>query len=289
MRALDNLLGQTPSGRLYHYTNYPALMGIVERGEMWATNVAYLNDSTELTFAQDPLHAAVERAYKTAKYPVTLIEDCDDLVNKIGKQDAGLYVACFSEDGDLLSQWQGYTSVGTGLSIGFETHNLAVAAMEAGFVLSKCLYDKDEIAATCSAAIEELLDLAMELGPVIDEKLYPPDSYETALAGYKHEIALLAASIKNPAFRAEREWRLFGPVRSGSTSDVRFRSGKFSLIPYVAIPLRAKDSARVDLASVRLGPTVHGGLATKALAAFLARGLSNEPELQRSAVPFRET
>lgn len=36
--------------RLFHYTCQKGLSGIIESGVVWATNVLYLNDSSELTY-----------------------------------------------------------------------------------------------------------------------------------------------------------------------------------------------------------------------------------------------
>lgn len=38
--------------------------------------------------------------------------------------DEPLYTACFSGNGDLLSQWRGYAGDGTGIAIGFKTKYL---------------------------------------------------------------------------------------------------------------------------------------------------------------------
>ena len=36
---------------LYHYTTQEGLLGIVEKGEIWATNIFYLNDAAEFKHA----------------------------------------------------------------------------------------------------------------------------------------------------------------------------------------------------------------------------------------------
>jgi hypothetical protein len=38
---------------LYHYTTTDALLGILQAGSLWATDIRFLNDSTEFTFARD--------------------------------------------------------------------------------------------------------------------------------------------------------------------------------------------------------------------------------------------
>jgi hypothetical protein len=47
---------------------------------------------------------------------------------------------------------------------------------------------------------------------------------------------IMSAFLKSPAFRAENEWRIV-MFSYGPPSEIRFRPGQSSLIPYVAIPL----------------------------------------------------
>lgn len=41
---------------LYHYTNWAGLQGILSSQSMWASNIKYLNDQSELTLARDPIY-----------------------------------------------------------------------------------------------------------------------------------------------------------------------------------------------------------------------------------------
>ena len=55
-----------------------------------------------------------------------------------------LFVFSLSEEGNLLSQWRGYTPLGAGVSIGFNQDKLQRHAQQKGFSLIKCLYKKEE-------------------------------------------------------------------------------------------------------------------------------------------------
>jgi hypothetical protein len=48
-----------PSGPLYHYTTGNGLIEIIKSGELWATQVACLNDSSELLYPIELLQAKV--------------------------------------------------------------------------------------------------------------------------------------------------------------------------------------------------------------------------------------
>ena len=50
-----------PNGFLYHYTSQTGLLGIVQKREIWATNLLFLNDSMELNYAIQMLQQAIEK------------------------------------------------------------------------------------------------------------------------------------------------------------------------------------------------------------------------------------
>jgi hypothetical protein len=47
IEQVTSLLGRSPSTTLYHYTTQGGLLGVVQTGELWATNVQYMNDRRE--------------------------------------------------------------------------------------------------------------------------------------------------------------------------------------------------------------------------------------------------
>jgi hypothetical protein len=52
---------RSPPETLYHYTTQDGVLGIVRSGELWATNVQYMNDRREFFLA---LETAAERLKK---------------------------------------------------------------------------------------------------------------------------------------------------------------------------------------------------------------------------------
>jgi hypothetical protein len=53
---------------------------------------------------------------------------------------ANIFVCSLTEVADLLSQWRGYCSVGTGYSIGFDSEKLLERARKQNFLLGACEY-----------------------------------------------------------------------------------------------------------------------------------------------------
>ena len=46
---------------LYHYTSAPALLGIIKSNKIWATNIRYMNDSSELSYTYDLANEIITR------------------------------------------------------------------------------------------------------------------------------------------------------------------------------------------------------------------------------------
>ena len=104
---------------LYHYTTVEGLKGIVETNELWATSAYFLNDSAEVIYGYEVLKEALNSWISSgsegkaslstdlAKYLQSGL--ADRLLNKIVSP---IYLTCFCEDGNLLSQWRSYGASG---------------------------------------------------------------------------------------------------------------------------------------------------------------------------------
>ncbi len=103
---------------LYHYTSMDALMSIAQSGKVWATDTRYLNDRTECTYLFELLKSHI--AHRVAKPTDQDRKDSERLVWLLEIMPRfEVFVASFSELGDLLSQWRAYSTGGVGFSIGF--------------------------------------------------------------------------------------------------------------------------------------------------------------------------
>lgn len=118
---------------LYHYTNTAGMLGILRTGALWATDVEYLNDSKELLYGRDEVVSALlEEASRLNPDGLGGMTGDDDssratimasaahsLTEEEHRSYWGPYVACFSEEGDVLSQWRGYAA-SHGWALGFD-------------------------------------------------------------------------------------------------------------------------------------------------------------------------
>jgi hypothetical protein len=114
---------------VYHYTDTQAFAGIVEKAALWATDFRYLNDSRELRYAWDPFVAKLRQlsselgeyseAYAAQLKALELMESID----LMGFDDS-MFVACFTELRDAVSQWSRYGANGHGIALGFDSERI---------------------------------------------------------------------------------------------------------------------------------------------------------------------
>lgn len=114
--ALAQWLDLCPNGYVYHYTSMEKLLKILDTQELWASEIRYLNDTTELGLALE--RALKELENRAARYEQghekTFLEAgfryVQEAVINFGKHmlEANVFVISFSEDPDSLSQWRAY-------------------------------------------------------------------------------------------------------------------------------------------------------------------------------------
>lgn len=110
--TLAQFLAQRPSGPLYQYTNADGLIGILDRKELWASNVMHLNDAQEfrqgikmlLTQMEDRLRGRYESGPHSLSWKGLYEEWKTSSLKSWGR----MHVISFSANGDQLSQWRAY-------------------------------------------------------------------------------------------------------------------------------------------------------------------------------------
>lgn len=280
---------------LYHYTTISGFLGILRDRHIWSTDVRFLNDSTELKLGIDALREAVE----VAEYP-----DPDQhwdfipgMIESKFRQGSLLGVTCFTEDGDELSQWRGYSKVGQGIALRFDRSALIDLAKQRGFSLVKCDYNMQDLKQPVSQWLAKIQGAVLK---GVD--------YADVLAGYHTaELMTIAATFKDPAFEREQEWRLISPpygAISRTVGDYRhpmpapeeigFRAGDFTAIPYLRFPIMNEEGRCVITGAV-VGPTREPEPALAAVRMAL-RGVGifdvdfergGEPLVIASKIPYR--
>jgi hypothetical protein len=102
-----------------------------------------MNDATEfgraLAMARKQLENTMERLNSPSEKAA-----CAQLRESLsGLEDVNIFAACFCQDGDLLSQWRGYSGAGQGYAIAFNSQFLTHLASIGSFTKGKCIYDTE--------------------------------------------------------------------------------------------------------------------------------------------------
>lgn len=130
-----------PPKNIYHYCSIPSFYNIIQSKTLFLSNTNYLNDSLESKW----LKQITKKLNKGKGFNFNSISN-SIVENLWSRYDNGIYVACFSEHKDLLSQWRGYADNAHGVAIGFKNIFTHERLEENGynFFLSKIIYNEQE-------------------------------------------------------------------------------------------------------------------------------------------------
>ena len=195
--------------QVWHYTDAAGAVGIATGKELWATDGLFMSDASELQLVHRDFRAALgaSERFITASERKRLVAAFERGLSSF-REDPGVFVVCFCESGDLLSQWRTYGRMGVGYALGFDSAALGSydRAVVGDLDFFKVLYDRDE---QIDAVAEFVSRAFHQLELFLDE--CDQAERETAVDETANKLALMAqwysARVKDAAFREEQEWR----------------------------------------------------------------------------------
>src|SRR5579863_1256649 len=121
---------QPPDGLpLFHYTSMKGLLGILESKTLYATDVHFFSDASEIKRTAMLLRDAVRRVRPSDESTKRLHHQLIDwLAHRLTELGHAIFAVSFTANGNLLSQWRSYCDPGKGVSIGFMSERLREAA-----------------------------------------------------------------------------------------------------------------------------------------------------------------
>ncbi|HYI10947.1 MAG TPA: DUF2971 domain-containing protein [Thermoanaerobaculia bacterium] len=267
---------------LYHYTTPEPARQIIETGHIWASNIRYMNDLSELRHAYDVVAKVLKDVL--ADLP-TRVGQMVDIVSKSLEKFIhanNFYVASFSGHPDLLGQWRAYCAAGRGFALGFEGR--AISGFAGQFNLFRVEYARPDQ----ELAVRRIFDLYR---PVL---LHSAEAGETALARAATQfgipLVLMLLAFKHEAFADEREYRLFRSNMLPVPRDqIHFRGTDRTIVPYMTIDLASHDrnvSGKAPLQRVIIGPCLDAALAEKSLRMLFDKFGYGAVDVVRSEVPL---
>lgn len=227
-------------GFLYHYTSPQGLLGILQSQKLWATESLYLNDSTEINHGIELAEEIIDEKVLSVTSEVeksTLL----DIKEKINDFLGEVYITCFSENGDLLSQWKGYGSYGEGYSVEFEPKDLLRQKRKFPYVniaIKKVIYDTQEQRELLDSELLFAINYAEEM-----IKRFPNSEkaiVHTVSSTSAHFIRNSILRFKNCAFSEEKEWRAIyinNPLSEEGLQTPKFRISNNDIVPYLELDI----------------------------------------------------
>ncbi len=284
------LFADRPRGILYHYTTLTGLLGIVGSRTLWASDIRYMNDSAELKHAGDLIRQEVqERITNGDSNPDLLGQFVDWVTHRITNGHL-LFAASFRSHGNLLSQWRGYSSHGKGVSLGFSSDYILACAHRQEFQIGKCIYEPKKQRRLIGQVIDVIEGEVEALLSGDEDRRQRSETYLSVFQQVEVDLLRIAAILKHPSFREEREWRIVSPVWADKRPfTLKFREANAMLVPYIEFDLVLNPDSPLPLDHLYLGPTSNMNISMNSMRMFLAQN-NIEPRqgIEYCQIPFRQ-
>lgn len=282
------LYAEKPQERLYHYTSFSGLLGIVGSRSLWASDIRYMNDSAELKHTADLIRAEINRRIGTGHGPHRLLNQFLDWFTYRITNGHMLFAASFRASGNLLSQWRGYSRLGKGVSLGFSPDYILRRAGKQSFEIGRCIYDPEQQQKLIRQVVDAVEVLAETQGLNVDGRS-TENWYLSIFQVIESDLLRIAAILKHPSFREEEEWRLVSSVVTDfMEAPVLFREGTSMLVPYIQFSLKDEDESLIRLDHIFLGPTPNITISMNSLTMFLSKnGIQPKNGISYCQIPFR--
>lgn len=126
--------------KLYHYTSFTSLYGIIKNQELWLGNTATMNDKFELINLVESIKKALLEDIDD-KDKVKCEEFFNNVFSKIKKKP--LFASCFSRLKDDAAQWERYANNAKGVCLEFDTRTLISLFFNKSSRLNEVFYSCD--------------------------------------------------------------------------------------------------------------------------------------------------
>jgi hypothetical protein len=253
-----------PDLTVWHYTNGSGLVGILQSGQIFATQVACLNDSTETLYAQRLYKASlleVEKQYSDNQVVQSLFKhfatEFQDDSTTAASSPSKFFVACFTQKKNDLSQWRAYSDAGgeNGFAIGFRVGGL----FGGNRLVVRVNYDRDLHLALAGEVAEATVNYflkGLEDDPSRSSDTWAVEFFEA----WDEQIYGLSPIIKDPGFKEEDEIRIVHELQINELGEIQMRQKRTLLGRYVALNFGLRWVGRklkLPVTCIVVGPSRH--------------------------------
>ncbi|WP_198429906.1 DUF2971 domain-containing protein [Treponema primitia] len=257
-------------------------MKIIQSKEIWLFNTRQMNDFQETHWID---HFILEHLSENQK--ILGPEKIDMLLKQYSINNWWSYIACFSNDGDKLSQWRAYANNATGFSIGFNEEKIGIEKKMPGMGghwtvgtgYHECIYDEIQQ----RNIVNSILDI---------DKL---KNESNEMAAYNvMPLRFNSLVFKNPKFVEEQEIRLMhvpavftdnnnASVLMGNISEVNFICKNNDISSYFKLKLEEKFTSDL-ISNIFMGPKCKIDIGD--LQFFLAENGLKKTQIERSRASY---
>lgn len=273
---------------LYHYTNFNGLTGILSTERVWQTDIAYLNDASEMQIGIDLIENSFEAQKKGLGDSASELLRRASVTTSPMDTSQGFYVACFCRNGDLLSQWRAYGAGGGGYALGFNAKQISRSGK---IQIRKVIYERNKQVALIENTVKKVLAFFDEAVGNRSIKDLDADQTLPAFASFLSDhLSEFLFCFKHEAFKEEDEWRAISRFnRTEQCKKLQFRGNQGFPVPYIESYLADAEHKMPKLPLVEIvhGPTLHPQLTKKALNLLLEKHDYEFVELRGSNAPLR--
>lgn len=273
---------------LYHYTTLDGLMGIIDTRSLWCSHVRTLNDPSEIQYGKKLVTDQMDKYIIDIKDKVII-----DLFEQLKMLTSGfeilfhIFVGCFCQNNNLLSQWRNYSAQGGGYNVGIKfnsntkySHYKEDLTNASHVILRKINYSPasqnhyiklclDSIAQGCIDSLKWFTKTGIGI----------PQDWSLIAANEAINILFdIILSFKDPVFSEENEWRIIKVVRDDKRPDLyKFRNDKNRLIPFLVTYIYNSigKASIFPLASVTFGPMLEKEITESMLKLLLINSSKN--------------
>lgn len=305
---MEEVVSGTENERLpesvFHYTSMDAMLNIIEKRALWCTAIPYLNDSAERSFLLDAVRKRLpylkSRGELDADFSLPTLEVEDTHIATPLADES--FVTSFTKEGDSLMHWRAYCPQQNGIALGFRCDCLSGADIDEepqeGMVVAPIGFGKVGYMDTSD---QTEVDNAIYAASLRAKEMLAKYGVRNGAGGdltdyFVWAIDTIACTNKHRSFEIEGEYRLLLSNVRSRENNIRFRTVRSTLVPYVALRIPGKTATGLSfdpclawgaIDSVVIGPTANMDLTEKSVKAFFAlKGM--QVRVERSTIPYRD-
>ena len=302
---------KTDRPSVFHYTSAAGLLGMIEHGELWASEAGGLNDYSEISAGRDFIREAwpAERDRFESRYDPDSATLLDQMIMQLGSDwwstgPDGVFVLCASTVDDDANQWRLYADNGRGFSVELDTqpgYELIPSDLKPQTPYIEALKNRGgpvEVSPWRSvlydptqrkSALHEVLDrIGQRTLKMLESTLEQQIAGLEQVGSAAQDLDTLCQLIKSPGFAGENEARTVVSFRSASLADdyVFYRATSTGIVRTIHLrqtgqpesPASRTDAPLLPIKRIIMGPAQRHDLGAPALRALLARhGYENVP------------